>query len=631
MSLEQLSQLDFEYYKSYAQKMRTCHEKEFLEVIEPDLIRAFYRGKNKKQSKENLYAKNTNSREHFLTFSRIFQASNTILPNLYYQLPKIMGIAGRGADENSAALMTAVLNYYRKPAQNDAKRNNQESVMNAWFFGIGWKKLGYRTVFMPRVQEPETELKGFAGMVEKAKSVLGMKPDNTESKERPDIVDYEGLYNNAESPMNIMLDHKADLANKKCILNRLPRTLHDLMLYGDYDEGILQEIFDKNKYAKGSRLSTREVELNLNELHIIQRNGTWILTWVDEHHKPLKYELSNYQGKGFQFEPITFSNEPGIRYPISHMKVATQIQEHLDYLATLYIRIIDRMRNQIIMNEKALSPGTKQAVERNKTGGIIWVNQPVSAGLYAQLTSAQVPPDLTNLMSLLQQNVTEILGTDEQTVAGNSKNKTLGQDQIANVGTQIRESGMLDKVRDWEIRQAIKEGILLKQYSNGELHLQITQKDYANPISGKSQEEKWVEFMTQTNPLGLKHYLQGEFDYEMNIYDAIKPDKANARKQYMDMLTLGAQQAIREAMLEHNKTIRIDQIADEIFKNFDGVASPDRFIEELDSRQVAAIQAKNVLMQSGGVVPGAPSPSPTPQASPQGSPLPAGQDQGMGT
>lgn len=627
MSLKDLSDLDFAYFRDYAKKMQLCHDKEFMEVIDPDLIRAFYRGKNKKQTKENLYAKNTNSREHFLTFSRIYQASNTILPNLYYQNPKILGIAGRGADANSAALMTAALNFYRKPAQNNAKRENQEAVMNTWFFGIGWKKLGYRTVFMPRVQEPETDMGGMAGILEKAKSILGMKPDNTESRERPDIVDYEGLYNNSESPMNIMLDHKADLANSKCILHRLPRTLHDLMLYGDYDEQALKDIYEKNKYGKGSRLSTREIDLNLNELHIIQRNGTWILTWVDEYHKPLKYELSTYQGKGFQFEPLVFSNEPGIRYPISHMKVATQIQEHLDYLATLYIRIIDRMRNQIIMNEKALSPGTKQAVERNKTGGIIWVNQPVTAGLYAQLTSAQVPPDLSNLMALLQQNVTEILGTDEQSVAGKSKNDTLGQDQLAKLGTQVRESGMLDKVRDWEIRQAIKEGILLKQYSNAELHLQITAKDYSDPISGKSQEEKWVEFMTETNPLGLKHYLQGEFDYDLNVYEAIKPDKVNARKQYMDMLTLGSQQVIRESMLEHNKTIRVDQIADEIFKNFDGVSSPDRFIEDLDSRQVAAIQAKNVLMQTGGVVPG--SAPQVAQASPQDSstsPSPAGQN-----
>lgn len=599
--LTDLSTLDMGFYVEYSKKMRTCWEKEFAEQIDPLLMRAFYRGKNKKQVESGqLYNQNLNSREHFLTMSRIFQSTNTILPNLYYQNPKIMALPIRQADPSSAALMTSALNYYMKV--NFQKQENQEAVMNTWFFGLGWKKIGYRTEFTPKSQDPESVLenKGFIGGV---KSILGIKPDNNESKSRLEMVDYEGLFNSSESPMNVMLDHKADLRNCKVILHRIPRTLYELKNFGNYDEKTLQEIFDKMSYKSGSRLEDREIDLMLNELHIQQRNGVWILSWVDEHEKPLRYDKSTSQSLGLGFEPLVFSNEPGVRYPVSHMKVASQIQENLDYLVTLLIRKIDGMRNTLLMNEKILAPGQKRAIETNKINGIAWTNKSFSSADVQQLNSSSVSNDLPYLINLLQQNATEILGTDEQTIAGRSKNKTLGQDELANLGTQIRESGMLDKVRDWMIRQAKIEGQLLKQYSNSELHLQITGKDYSDRQTGQSQEEKWVEFMTINNPLGMKHSLQGEFDYDINIYEAIKPDKENLRKQYLEMITIGSNPVIQQALLQNNKKLRVDLVFENALKNFENIGDYETYLESLDSTQVAAIQTQQILMQNGGNLP----------------------------
>ena len=600
MSLKDLSDLDFSFYCEYAKKMRNTHDKEFMEVIDPELMRAFYRGKNKKA---NLLGIDTDSKEHFITYSRIFQASNTILPNLYYQTPRIMAIAKRKQDNDSAALMTAAQNHYN--AVNDAKRENQESVMNAWFFGIGWKKCGYRTVFMPKEgqDQPENKLGMMGQAVQGIKSILGIKPDNLESKERPDIVDYETLFSNAESPMNIMLDHKANLRDSKTILHRLPRTLYDLKQYGDYDEAVLKEIFDKNAYKNGTRLDDREIDLTLNELHVQQRNGIWILTWVEEHTKPLRYELSTYQGKGFQFTPLVLTNEPNVRYPVSHLKVSTQQQEHLDYLATLWVKLIDKVRNQIIVNKKDLEPGQDKSIEKNRLGGVVWANKPINPGTFAQLTSAPVQNDLINLMNLLQQNITEIMGTDEQIIGGKSSNKTLGQDQLARMGSQIRESGMLDKVRDWLIEQAKKEGAILKQYSNAELHLQITGKDYSDKQTGQTMEEKWVEFMTELNPLGLKNYLTGEFDYDLSIYEATKPDKPTLRQQYSEIILAASQPQVTSEMLQRGKRVKVEVLFENWMKNFDGMGDPEAFIEDLDPQQVAAVQASQVLMARGGELP----------------------------
>src|SRR3990167_6002702 len=153
-------------------------------------------------------------------------------------------------------------------------------------------------------------------------------------------------------------------------------------------------------------------------------------------------------------------------------------------------------------------------------------------------------------MSTLQQNVTEILGSDEQMVAGRSKNDTLGQDELARSGTKARDSATQDRVRDWMINQLRKEGTLIKQFSNAELHIQVTGKDFINP-QGESVESKWYEFMTPDNPLGAKHYLQGEFDYDISIEDAIKPNRQVQRQQLMEMLQLVSLPQVQDSLLQN--------------------------------------------------------------------------------
>lgn len=613
MSLKDLSQEDFSFWKGYAKKMVDCHEKEFLQKNDPELMKAYYRGHNQKDESYNDAFTHDNQsgyenrREHFLTLSRIFQATNTILPGLYWQNPRPIVTPVRGTDHHSAALMAAVIRFYQK--LNNDKKQNQEAIMSAWFFGLGWKKIGYRTVFFPKDDikaEPESQM----GVLDKVgatmKSVLGLKPDNLESKTSPDVVDYEGLFNDVAYPTDVMLDYKSDLANGKVILHRLKRSVYDLENFGDYDPQVVSDLYKKMSYQNGTRFHSREMEVTLNELHIQQRNGVWILTWVEEFSsKPLRYEKSTYQGKGFQFVPLYFTNEPGVRYPISHMKVATQVQEHVDYLATLMVRHVDRMRNQIAINKKALEPGQEKAIEYNEQGGIIWMNQ-APVGHISNVSSPAVQTDLPSLMEVLQQNVTEIMGVDSQAVSGMSQNKTLGQDQIAQMGATMRSSGMLDKVEDWVIEQFKREGIILKEYSNAELNFQVTKKDYADPQTGKTQEEKWVEFMTPENPLGLKQYLQGEFDFDTDMEEAVRPNMQVKAQALTQLAEIAINPDFKMALLQNGKLIRLDKVIEELVDTMEVLGDPGVFMDDVDSMQAAAIMSQEVLMKNGGNVPQTP-------------------------
>lgn len=597
MGLKDLGANDFSYIREKARRMQACHEDQFVRYIEPDLMTAMYRGRINKDYRDTrkVYTEEENAR-NFLSYSRLFQATNTIVPILYPNNPSPIVTPARGSDADSAALMSAILKHYMK--LNNAKRQNQEAVLNSWFFGLGWKKIGYRTVFLPRTQEPESQLD--QSLLEKMKgaamSLFG-KPDNVESRETPDLVDYETLFNDSESPMNVMLDDKTDLWNGKCRLYRVPRTLHDLQNYGDYEEELLVELEAKMKNKYGSRFDSRETELTLNEMHMIQRNGTWICSWVDDYDKPLRYDKSGYQGKGFLDAPLVLTNEPGVRYPTSHMKVSSQVQIKLDKLASKYVELMARSVALTYINEKAFAPGSRRALEDNVLQGIIFGTKPITQGDLQAFNGGRVPPEMGQLMQALQANITEIMGSDEQAIAGRSKNETLGQDELARSGTKTREAGMRDRIADWLTDQFRKEGTLIKQYSNAELHIQITGKDYTDPMLGEKVEDKWVEFMTERNPLGAKHSLQGEFDYDIDVEELVRPNKQVQQQAYERILQTLPN--VEGMLLQDNSKIRTGLVVKEWLKTFDGIGNVDRLIENLDPQQVAAIQTSKLLMEGG--------------------------------
>lgn len=595
--LADLTHNDFDYIKNYSSGMRKCHEEEFVKQIDPALIRMMYRGKVRRDSYDTKYDGNVGT-EDLLAFSRLFQGSNTVLPNLYQNNYLPLLTPKRNSDADSAALMTAILKHYLE--LNNAKVQNQEAVLNAWFFGFGVKKIGYRTVFLPKVDEPETRPdQGMLGKLRSAAQSIFGKPDNSESRERPELVDYETLFNDSENPMNVMLDHKADFLNKRAILHRIPRTLHDLKNYGDYEQGVLEEVEKRLQDKFGSRFDERETDLCLNEMHMKQRNGIWITTWLDEFEKPLRYVKSTYMGNDFLFSFLSLTNEPGVRYPTSHMKVASQVQKKLDNLANLYLQLIARSSHFIAYNKKALEPGQEAAMEKNLLRGFIAFKDKFSQQDLQSFQSGQVPADVERLMSMLQQNTTEILGSDEQLVSGSSKNETLGQDELARQGTKIRESGMQDRVADWMKEQFKKEGTLIKQFSNAELHIQITGKDYADPQTAENVEDRWISFMTETNPLGAKHYLQGDFEYNIDAEQAIRSNSKLQSEQLMEIIAAANQPSAMEAEASGQFRIRRDLLWKEWIKTKQGIGNPDRFIEKLDPLQAAAMQTQRMMMQGG--------------------------------
>lgn len=581
--LTDLSPDDHAYLRQYNRKMIETHENEFLRECDPEYLRALYRGYKEVKYRDYL-TDSVKNRENTLSVTRIFSAANTILPNLYYQNPKMIAVPSSQDASFSAGIMTAAQNYYLRVLKQ--KEENQNAVMNTYFFGLGWKKLGYKVFTTPKIQEPEA-----MGVQEALRQDM---PDYMESKDNQEIVMEEGPFNTSEAPTSVLMDYKGTLRSFKIITHRVKRTLHDLMQFSRYDQGILKEIEEKYRHQNGTRFSARDIELWVNEMMIKNPNGYWIHTYCDEFEKPIRYD--QIKAKRFPWVPLVFTNEPDVRYPVSHMKAGSHIQLWVDRIATLQLDVIGKMRNQIGVWEDALSHGQDQAFKRNLIGGIIKFKKPLTAGAIAPIASQPITPDLFQMLNYVLQNTTEILGADEQRISGKSKNDTLGQDQLAAMGTQIRESGMLDKVRDWMINQAEVLGELIQRYDSGKLALYVSPKYFQRHMSNQIKPGI-VEFGSESQPRGLNSFLQGtDFNYEMNVYEAVKPDKRALAKEYFDALKLFSSPQVENSLLRRQKMVRTDLIAEKIGENFELIDAAE-FIEELDPLQAAAIQVRDLMSQ----------------------------------
>lgn len=587
MSVADLTQQDFSYWKNYLQKDIECHQREFVNCIDPLLLRGFYRGYRTKEYMNQLMKGNLDTerkRKDALTLTRIFTSTNTILPNLYYENPRILAIPQYGQSPIPAALLSSALNYYMIKLKQ--KEENQNAVMNAYFFGIGWKKVGYKVNYVN--QQAGTSSNFEQGMI-------------------PAIPYEETLVNTSESPENVLIDHKGTWRNFRVITHRIKRSLFDVEnMYGESEDAqpAIEDFRLRAERASGSNYEARDHEEYVNEQMIEMRDGIYILTSIDGINKPLRFERIAGCGE-WAWSPLVFTNEPDARYPISHMRIGSQVQERIDNIATLQYEIIARSRNQIGVWEDALAKGQKEAMERNKLGGIVLFNKPLSAGNFANIASQPVTADLTNLLQIAQNNLTEVMGANEQLITGQSKNKTLGQDQMAQLGTQIREGGNLDRVREWLLDQKRKEGRLLQKYSSASLQLKVTPEDFSDAQMGQKYKPFVVPFMTEANPNPLSKYLGEDdtmYDYTLNVYEAVKPDKKVLAQEYDEFMAVYTNPLVENALLERGFRPRLDLVARkraETFEYIDG----ESFMEQLDPRQQAAIQTMRMLQQAGGSLP----------------------------
>jgi len=568
--IKKLNQADWDYYRKHLKDCRSLQEKDLLGRMDADLYKAYYMGEDSKTA-----SKYSDSEEEILekiSLNKIYPATNRVVPSLYYQNPRIKFTPRKGTTGFAADIATATINYdYR---EKKVKRENQKTILDAWYVGTGVCKIGYQTRFVYKEQE------------QKKRGLFGRQPDAAEKE--IDYIEYEGPWVKRLNPLDVFRDAKRPVDEDRIIWIRYKRTLQDIIEAGFYE-------YDREFVQRFGKKDNRDVELELYEGWIRTKEGLFILVEVDGYNKPIRWEKSSWLGDGFPICFLTFAEMNDEYYPVSPMKVAIKQQKHINYGATLQMNIIDHFINMIGVNETALTEEGKKLLRTNPTGGILKFKQAIS-GNVGPITSATIPADLFAVVKLMQDNLQECLTTSGLRLGSSESEKTLGQDQMKEMGNVMGMSGMQDKIREYVMEQAQKVLQMRKQFSTAREIVPITGMDIINPITGKLITDEWLEFGTPGSPVTLKEAIAGDYDCDVDIKSALKPNEAQILMVFDKMIEKLI--SIEPILERNNQKIDFGRLVKSwLSAHKDVITNADTFVVQMTEEEVQEKEQAKQLQQ----------------------------------
>ena len=257
--------------------------------------------------------------------------------------------------------------------------------------------------------------------------------------------------------------------------------------------------------------------------------------------------------------------------------------------------MIARWRRQVGINVNALTEEGKKALSANETEGFVKFLKPV-AGNLGNISSDMVPPDLFRVMGIMQDNLQETLQVSGLRMGSAAGEKTLGQDQLVEMGNQLGMSGMEDKVREFVRSQARKLAQLRKQFSTGPSLVPIVGTEIINPLTGKLITDEWLEFGTPENPVTLRQVIAGEYDVEVDIKSAQKPNEAVMMKLFENMMAIipVMEQKLTEVGQKFDWS-KLSKIWLGLYKEF--IPNVDSVVVNMDEREIQSQQEAQAKQQ----------------------------------
>ncbi|RKY30081.1 MAG: hypothetical protein DRP74_07720, partial [Candidatus Omnitrophota bacterium] len=514
----------------------------------------------------------------------LFIAVNTLLPTLFYQVPRPMIKNKPAGSPYSAEVLNELVKNY---INDEVKKEFQMVILDAFLaYGYGCMKVGYNSR-RGRVQQ------------NRVKEILtGRKeskyPDNMEAT--VEFLKYERPVLLRQSPKDVILDHTQPFGKGQRVTFRYKRTLKELMDSNLYSLSSNFISFFKHR-GEGDE---RKITLDLIEHWIMIDGYAWKLVYVQEwEDEPLAWGRSVY--RWLPYSLLRFNMPPDRLYPVSHGQQAYKAQVELNYLNTLWKEHIDKVRRQHLIDVNALTESGRTTLKANIIDGIVECNRPVN-GVYQQIVSQPMSADVYSNIQNVRAYLKLLLSTSGAK-AGEPESKLATVERMKAMGDVLRTSGMQDAIRDFMkdvIRKTVQNVVDL---GDPELTILITKKDIYDPLTGEPVTGKKIQ-IGGVDGLRLKGEderslivgdITTDYIYDVDITSAARPDFPVIRKQLAEAIQLAV--TLRPMLKEKNKDIDIVELLQDYFNTFDTIPNPSKYIVDLSPEQVSE-QAEQVSEQA---------------------------------
>lgn len=573
-----LSLKDFTYYKDLAQEDKEAHEEKLTAVNNPtEVINAYNGVFDKFDVGEHAHSK-------MMIENYLFVGASTILPSLFFQLPRINIRAKREGLDFSAAVLNSLINT---DFDERAKEENQLSIIDAFLpYGYGVIKNGYNS----RTGKAKNNI--FTG-----KTTGGKSPSNMEGD--VEYIAFEKSIGVRQSPKFTYLDSTQPFGKGNRITFKYSRTL--------------QQMIDSNLYALSTNFLShygskaedkRKVKIDLIEMWIMRGDRAWKLAYVEGWPEEIAWIKSEYDHLPVSY--LRFNKMGDILYNISHGTLGLRAQKELNYLNELWKKKVDNLRDQHLLYWDALHEDGKNTIKNNDIGAIVTTNKPITAGVYAPMQSQAINPDLFQNIENTRAYLQLIMSTTggkgggpESELATTEKNKALGD--------ALRASGMTDAIRDFvvdQIKQRIKNFVRL---GSPEMILKITGENLTNPLTGQPVAPNTEFQIGGIKGLTLNKLVKGNLEvdyiYDVDITSAQRPDFPVIRKQLYEGILLGKQ--LEPDLNKKGKTIDFDVQLEDYYATFDAVPNAQKYIRDMTEQEkqvwMQNLQAQAAQAAQGGV------------------------------
>ena len=515
----------------------------------------------------------------------LFVAANTIIPTLFYQVPRPIIRGMREELKYSAAVISGLVKVY---ARDDFKKEVQTCIIDAFLpYPFACMKIGYNSR---------------TGKYSPTPSLLTGKTQGGDDKgmeASQEYLKFEKPFVERQSPKYTYLDSSKPFGKDQRITFEYERTLKELIDSNLYPLG---DDFIRYFKAKNEN-DERKCKINLKE-HWCMINGyAWKLVYTPDWHDELAWNKTPY--KRLPRELLRFNDLGDRLYTISHGYLAYEAQKELNYQNNIWKEHLDKTRRQHIVDMTGLTESGQKTLKVNEIDGIIEANRPVGT-IYQQISSNPMNKDIYAGIENVRRYLKLILSTSGGRGGETDAEFAYTEKQQA-IGDAMRASGLQDKVRDFA-RGIIKQMVSnLVAFGKPEVTIQITGKNVIDPITGELITGKEMQIGGAMG-LKLQEEIKGDVEtdyiYDVDITSAQRTDFPVVRAQLKEAAEFLI--AIEPRIMQEGKKVEIAEFAKDYLNTFETLVDPEKYISDMTDEDKALAEQKLLMAQAGGKPVGAP-------------------------
>ena len=399
--------------------------------------------------------------EDRVNINYMFSISRTVIPSIYARNPEVYAMVRPRTHPMYGKITTELLNY--QIGELKLKREARRAILDAFFCGIGWVKLGFAPA-LRRKQRKVLNLSGEELDIESALSeIFGEVP--SEEQDQAENMAATQPFIRRVAPRYVIVDPLCtNMDDCRYIIHRILKTVDQVKRSDRYDKSATEFIQGTTSVSEaktllevGSRGNISKEKTFADEdlvyvYEIWDRENNRLITMDSHNIKMYTGKLLGnskkwpYKAEGYPFIPIVFNDDPDRLVGIPDMRVWRNPTQAMNFVNTFQYAHASRGARKFLLEKGLMDDDEIAKLEDGRDMAFAFVNgDPRSI---VPLPDAPMSPDIYNLREVLRYELNNMSGLTENRKGG-AGDKTATEATIIESRSQVRDNDRVNQVEDF--------------------------------------------------------------------------------------------------------------------------------------------------------------------------------------